>query len=329
MLATHTRTVPTGDDWVHEVKWDGWRVLTHVTGGEVRLYSRSERDVTGSFPEVQGLVLPDLVLDGEIVALDSSGVPSLHALAHRLGGPGRIQGGRSSSAPVTVMLFDVLSLEGRSLLDEPWHRRRQVLEALAPELGHKHWVVPDVHDDGQLLLHVTHESGLEGIVSKRRDSRYSPGERSPAWLKRPHRGTRSVVVGGWRPETGGLDRLGALLVGVPTPDGALRFVGRVGSGLAGRAGEDLLRRLNDQAVATCPFDDVPGVDAAGAMWVRPDLVVDVESLGLAGGGRLRQPTYRGLRADLTPTDILNDIADDPAGTGRAPEAEREDEVPDA
>lgn len=305
MLATHTDSVPTGDAWAHEVKWDGWRVIAEVRGGAVRLFSRSERDVTSSFPELQGLVLPDLVLDGEIVALDEAGIPSLHALADRISGPAKTQRpGRSAPRPVTVMLFDVLALDGREVIDQPWHRRRELLDALAPSLEHDKWLVPEVYADGRMLLDVTRERGLEGVVSKRRPSPYRPGQRSPHWLKRPHRRTRSVVVGGWRPETGSRDRLGAVLVGTPGPDGRLRLLGRVGSGLAGRAGDELLAHLRDLACPDRPFDDVPRIDAELATWVRPEVVIDVESLGLAGQGRLRQPSYRGLRPDLVPADTL-------------------------
>lgn len=332
MLATFTDSVPSGAAWVHEVKWDGWRVIAEIRDGSVHLASRSGRDITANFPELGGLVLPDLVLDGEIVALDETGVPSLHALADRIAGP--VRAGRARPKPVTVMLFDVMALDGRDLTDEPWERRRALLEALAPNLDHDRWAVPEVYDDGELLLEVTAQNGLEGVVSKRRDSRYTPGERSPYWLKRPHRGTRSVVIGGWREETGSRRRLGSVLVGLPREDGRLDLLGRVGSGLAGEAGRDLGRHLAGLGTDVCPFADVPREDGLGALWVRPEVVIDVESLGFAAHGRLRQPTYRGLRPDLSPADlapaVLDDATDDDAtddasddatghpGTGVAP-----------
>ena len=325
MLATFTDSVPTGPAWVHEVKWDGWRVIAQIRGGALHLASRSGRDITANFPELAGLVLPDLVLDGEIVALDDSGVPSLHALADRIAGP--VKAGRPRPRPVTVMLFDVLALEGRDLTDEPWERRRALLDALAPSLDHERWAVPPVYDDGELLLGVTAQTGLEGVVSKRRDSRYTPGERSPYWLKRPHRGTRSVVVGGWREETGSRRRLGAVLVGLPRADGRLDLLGRVGSGLAGVAGRDLQHHLDGLDTQVCPFADVPREDAAGARWLRPEVVIDVESLGLAAHGRLRQPTYRGLRPDLTPADLTPALPDevDDGATPLTPDPETGDD----
>lgn len=333
MLATITDAVPTGELWVHEIKWDGWRVITEISGGRMRLTSRSERDITSSFPELAGLGhLPDLTLDGELVGFDESGVPTLHALADRTGGPPRGPRGRrprtaesrtSRTSRIAVMVFDVMRLDEHDLTGEPWHRRRELLEAITPMLGHENWLVPDVHDDGEALLRATAAQGLEGVVSKRRTSPYLPGERSGHWLKRPHRRTRSVVVGGWRPETGGRDRLGSILVGVPDGSGRLQLLGRVGSGLAGRAGEHLLEHLSELTSDDCPFDDVPREDGAGARWLRPEFVVDVESLGLAGQGRLRQPTYRGLRPDLTPADLLG--ADLSANDHDHPT----DEVPDA
>lgn len=320
MLATYTGTVPAGTEWVHEVKWDGMRVIAQVSADPdtgVRLLARSGRDKTVTFPELQGLALPDLVLDGEIVALEE-GVPSFGALAERMGVTDAVKAGRlATRRPVTVMLFDVLSLESHSLIAQPWHRRRAVLDALAGSLDHARWVVPPVYDDGLTLLDATQASGLEGVVSKRRNSPYLPGRRSEDWLKRPHRRRRSVVVGGWRPETGGRGRLGAILVGEPGPDGTLRFRGRVGSGLAGRTGDRLRKRLQPLTTTESPFDAVPTVDADGTTWVRPDLVVEVESLGHADESRLRQPVFHGVREDLSPADLgVADIGDDLSDDGQ-------------
>jgi bifunctional non-homologous end joining protein LigD len=163
--------------------------------------------------------------------------------------------------------------------------------------------VPSTYDDGLALQTATLEQGLEGVVSKRLSSRYRPGRRSPDWLKFPHRASRSVVIGGWRLETDSAHRLGAVLVGQPTPDG-LAYLGRVGSGLAGREQERVLRALQGRSVDVSPFSDpVPAADARGTQWVRPEVVIDVQSLGLSAQGRLRQPSYRGLRPDQSPDDV--------------------------
>ncbi|NLJ53450.1 MAG: DNA ligase, partial [Intrasporangiaceae bacterium] len=172
------------------------------------------------------------------------------------------------------------------------------------DLSGPRWQVPPTYDDGEELLSATADQGLEGVVSKRRTSAYAPGRRSPDWLKVPHRTLVSVVVGGWRPETGTDARLGAVLVGLPRADGSLDFLGRVGSGLAGKAGIRMREVLGPHRSTTSPFAGaLPREDILGARWVRPEVVVDVRSLGLSGGGRLRQPSFIGMRPDLTAEDV--------------------------
>lgn len=317
--ATHDTGPPRGPGWVHEVKWDGMRVIVSVTSGVLRIESRNENDVTVSFPELAGLAHRsvvgghDIVLDGEVVAFDNSGVPRFGALADRI----HVKNARRAEdlvavRPVTLMVFDLLALDGLDVTGLPWSDRRAALEGL--ELQGSHWQTPPTYDDGDVLAEVTLAQGLEGVVSKRRSSTYRPGERSKDWLKLPHRPTGSYVVGGWRPETGGRDRLGALLVGEPTAEG-LVFRGRVGSGLAGRAGERLAPLLAPLATETSPFlDPVPREDAVGARWVRPELVVEVASLGFTPQHRLRQPAYLGLRSDVTAGDLAAASSDEGAGT---------------
>ena len=303
MLATATESVPAGPDWVHEVKWDGMRILLEAKGGGLTLTSRSGRDVTTSFPELVPLadLYDDMLLDGEVVAL-VDGRPSFGALAERMHIADARRAARAAVArPVTFMVFDVVRLLGQDLRRQPWSARRALLEQL--ELDGRCWQTPGVHEDGAGLLAATAEQGLEGIVSKRRTSLYHPGRRSTDWLKLPHRGSESVVVGGWRPEIGG-SVLGALLVAVPGPTG-WEFVGRVGSGLAGRTGASLLTRLRPLERADSPFvAEVPPEDARGTTWVDPEIVIDVASLGRSSGGRLRQPSFLRVRSDLTAADLM-------------------------
>jgi bifunctional non-homologous end joining protein LigD len=142
------------------------------------------------------------------------------------------------------------------------------------------------------------------VVSKRRASRYQPGRRSPDWLKIHHRSTQTAVVGGWRPQTGTTARIGALLLGLPDADGGLTFIGRAGSGLTAPMAADLKRALAPLERASSPFRDaLPRIDAAGAVWVEPQVCVEVRHLGHGGGGRLRQPVLRGLRADVSPEEL--------------------------
>jgi len=305
MLAVPADAVPTGPQWVHEVKWDGMRLLADVRDGRLTLTSRTGRDVTASFPELEqlGAAYDDMLLDGEVVALED-GIPSFSALAERMHVGERRRAERLAAVrPVTLIVFDLLRLFGSDLTELPWTSRRELLDRL--DLTGSHWRVPPVYDDGAGLFAATLERGLEGIVSKRRDAPYAAGRRSADWRKLAHRSTVSVVVGGWRPEKDSTTRLGAVLVGLPDAEEGWRFAGRVGSGLAGTAGESLLARLEPLRRAASPFaDDVPSLDARGAVWVEPRVVVEVRSLGSTGGGRLRQPAYLGVRHDLTPADLL-------------------------
>ena len=304
MLASPAERVPAGSAWAHEVKWDGMRVLADVRDGTVSVWSRTERDVTAAFPELDALAdtYEDLLLDGEVVAMED-GRPSFHALADRMHVSSRPKALRmAATRPVTFMVFDLLRLFGEDLTGQPWSARRRLLEQL--DLTGPHRQVPAVYDDGEQLLAATAEQGLEGIVSKRRSAAYHPGRRSADWRKHAHRSTYSVVVGGWRPETGSDGRLGAVLVGLPDGDGGWRFAGRVGSGLAGAEGDRLLRRIRALERDDSPFsDEVPRIDAAGTRWLDPEVVVEVRTLELTGQHRLRQPTYLGVRRDLTPLDL--------------------------
>ncbi|MEO5708389.1 MAG: non-homologous end-joining DNA ligase [Nocardioidaceae bacterium] len=304
MLATKGTHVPTGDQWLHEVKWDGMRVLVDVSSdGVLHIRSRNEKDVRVSFPELHGLADfgRDVLLDGEVVAF-LDGIPTFGALADRIHvTQARRAALLAESNPVTLLVFDLLRLDGEDLIGRPLSERREILEGLG--LLDVHWQVPATYDDGPMLLEATAAQKLEGIVSKKRASVYRPGLRSADWLKFPHRNLGSYVVGGWRHETDSTTRIGAVLVGEPI-DGGLVYRGRVGSGLAGKEGQRLLGVLEPLLADASPFaDDVPKVDALGTVWVRPEVVVDIAALGMTPAKRLRQPAYRGIRKDLTPDDL--------------------------
>ena len=314
MLATPTTSVPTGEGWLHEVKWDGMRILADVHEGRLVLTSRNGNDVTASFPELAGLAAAydDMLLDGEVVALDA-GRPSFAALAERMHVQDRRKAERlAATRPVTLMVFDLLRLFGQDLTSQPLTARRELLERL--DLDGRHWQVPPVYSDGAELYRATLEQGLEGVVSKRASSPYLPGRRSAEWVKLPHRTTVSAVVGGWRPEkTNDAGRLGAVLLGLPTAEG-WRYAGRMGSGIAGAAQRQLMELLEPLRVPTSPFcDPVPAVDARGAVWVRPEVVVEARVLEMTRDGRLRQPAYLGVRTDLSPDDLMADAV---GGGGR-------------
>jgi bifunctional non-homologous end joining protein LigD len=302
--------VPTGAGWAHEVKWDGVRILADVDpargAAPTVLTTRNENLATTAWPDVTG-VGPDrdLLVDGEIIGLNAEGLPDFRTLGERIHVRGAAAARLAARVPATYMAFDLLRLDGRVLLDRPLAERRKLLEELAADGTLGGWQVPASYDDGQMLHEATREQGLEGIVSKRLDSTYRPGERTDAWLKFPHRFRGSFVVGGWRPQTGTSDRLASVLVGEVTPDGLL-FRGKVGSGIGPRESAPLKAQLT--ARSSSPFvDEVPRVDAVGTHWVEPLVVVDVETHGRpprpGQDGRLRQPSYQGVRTDLGPDDL--------------------------
>lgn len=303
MLATKGTQVPVDSGWSHEVKWDGVRVLADTTSQGTRLLSRNENPVTVAWPELNRSPLGDrdLLVDGEVIALNERGLPDFRVLQDRMHVRNAASATRlAERLPATYMVFDVMRLDGRDLTSMPLGERRKILRDLG--LEHSTWQVPDAYDDGPMLFEATLQQGLEGIVSKRLTSRYVFGERTKNWLKFAHRHRRSYVVGGWRPQEGTTDRLAALLVGEPTPEGLL-YRGRVGSGIGAAASRSLTPLVAPLGRRDSPFaDEVPRVDAAGTFWVEPELVVDVETHGL-GYSRLRQPSFCGVRSDLTPEDL--------------------------
>ncbi|GDY28549.1 non-homologous end-joining DNA ligase [Gandjariella thermophila] len=313
MLATAGTLPPVAEDeqWGYEFKWDGVRTLLWSSGGRIRLASRTGADVTASYPELRGvgeqLGGTEALLDGEIVAL-AGGRPSFTALQRRMHVADAAQARRlSARTPVTYLAFDLLHLDGRSLLRLPYRQRRRLLEEL--ELRGRYWQTPRHYAGGGAeVLAASREQGLEGVVAKRLDSTYQPGRRSRDWLKVAQVTTQEVVIGGWRPGTGRREGvLGSLLLGVPGGDGGLRYVGSVGTGFSDTDLEVLTRQLSGLARRTSPFaTPVPADRARGARWVRPALVGEVVFREWTGDGRLRMPSWRGLRVDKRPEDVAGD-----------------------
>lgn len=308
MLATraaHKPDLPRGNDWCYEVKWDGVRALADTTTGTLHLWARSGRDITVAYPELAGLAdVQGALLDGEIVTL-AGAVPSFEALAERMHVRDAARAARLAARdPVTFVAFDLLMLYGVDITRRPLDERRSTLEALTlPDRVQLSPTYPDLDD----LWDVTLEHGLEGVMAKRRSSPYQPGRRSPDWVKATHRGTRVAAVVGWRPEGAAqghiaapsAGRLGALLLGAPDAEGRWRYLGKAGSGLAGRRGTDLARELRGLDVPASPLaDPVPAADARNVTWCEPSVTVDVAYLQRTSVGRLRQPVVRGLRTDV-------------------------------
>ena len=302
MLATRGAQVPTGEAWAHEVKWDGVRALTEVRDGTLRMTSRNENAITIAWPELSTSPLGDrdLLVDGEIIAINDRGVPDFRTLQERMHVRRATTAARLADAvPAIYMVFDLLRLDGRDLTQQPLEERRAALAGLGLDGT---WQVPPEYDDGAMLFEATLQQGLEGVVSKRRSSTYRFGERTRHWQKLAHRHRLSYVVGGWRPQEGSTDRLAALLVGEPTPEG-LVYRGRVGSGIGPKQSAALTTLGAGLGRADSPFvDEVPRMDAQGTHWLQPVLVVDIDTHG-QGYDRLRQPSFQGVRTDLDPEDL--------------------------
>ena len=304
-------TLPADDErWGYEVKWDGIRALLWSDHGHVRIESRTQREITARYPELRALGRAlgahQLLLDGELVALDEQGRPSFERLASRMNAEGEASIKRAAaSQPVTFMAFDLLHLDGRSLLELAYERRRALLDGLG--LEGPCWRTPRFRrGGGAALLAATRERGLEGIVAKRLDSRYEPGGRSGAWRKLRNRRRQELVVGGWTAGEGErAGRVGALLLGVrEQPGGPLRYAGRVGSGFADADLDALERRLKPLRRRRSPFAAGDARPPRGAAFVEPELLAEVEFSDWTRDGLVRQSVFKGLRDDKDPLDVV-------------------------
>ena len=308
MLAKLSTLPADESQWAFEVKWDGVRAITHSEPGRLRLLSRNDNDVTAAYPELRPLNSAlgsyRAILDGEIVAFDQEGKPSFQLLQPRMHLRGEAAVKRQSqSSPVTYMIFDLLWLDGHSLMQLPYTERRARLEGL--RLGSERWRVPESFPgQGSSLLAATREQGLEGVIGKRMDSRYVAG-RGGAWIKVKNWGRQEAVIGGWTTGKGGrAGSLGALLLGIHDGDGELQYIGRVGTGFDTRELERLGELLAPLARKTTPFTGrQPPKDSH---YVEPRLVCEVEFSEWTQAGTLRQPSYKGLRDDKRAEDVVRE-----------------------
>jgi bifunctional non-homologous end joining protein LigD len=316
MLATLGTLPPESQDaaWAYEMKWDGVRALARidgtVKGRQVRLLSRNDIDMAVSYPELAtlGAALRErrVLLDGEIVCLDAQGRPSFRRLQKRMhvGDPGAAAA-LAASDPVVLLVFDLLHLDGRSLLGSPYTERREQLESLG--LAATAWQTPPAFaGSGAEAVRVSKDQQLEGIVAKRITSRYTPGRRSPDWVKVKNLRTQEVVIGGWTPGNGRrAGMIGALLLGIPDGD-QLAYLGKVGTGFTDGMLRDLAADLEPLHRDTSPFRDVPRADARNVSWVLPRLVGEVAFSEWTGDGRLRHPAWRGARPDKTAAEVVRE-----------------------
>lgn len=341
MLATAgTLAEVSGDEWRFEGKWDGVRAIIEVGDGHFRLVSRNGNDVTAAYPELQELAAAlaghTAVLDGEIVAFDRHGKSDFGLLQRRmkLTKPQEITR-VADEVPVRLLLFDILHLDGVSLLRKTYEDRRRVLEALV-STGEVFSVPEPMAGSAADALALTRERHWEGILAKKADSTYLPGRRVRTWIKIKNTRDQEVVVVGWRPGHGRrADGIGALLMAVPDPAGSdpvvadpvlprepvvsdpagsdpvvphepvgLRFVGRVGTGFSDAMLDDLLRTFEPLQRKTSPVTSpMPRAETIGVHWIRPELVAEVTYSEWTSDGHLRHPVWRGLRPDKNPSDF--------------------------
>jgi bifunctional non-homologous end joining protein LigD len=290
-LATLTESLPTGAGWLYEPKWDGYRAIVTVAGGEATLTSRNGTDLTERFREVARAVThavrsPSAVLDGEVCALDDSGNARFESL-------------QSGSGRLVVMVFDLLALDDEPIVDRPLTERRRLLEELIDPASDAVRLSP-AFEDGPALLAAAEAQGLEGVVAKRADAPYRSGRRTPEWQKLKLRAQDDLPIVGFTRGTGKRAKLGALVLGRREPDG-LHWAGNVGSGIGDGDVDRLLAALKPLARPTTALvhaPRMPRVRAADVTWVEPSLSAEVAYAERTREGRLRAPVFLGLRDDV-------------------------------
>ncbi|HUC59033.1 MAG TPA: non-homologous end-joining DNA ligase [Streptosporangiaceae bacterium] len=311
MLATAGRLPPDDSQWAYEMKWDGIRALAHV-GEDVVLIGRTGRDLSASYPELQGMAGAlgghRVVLDGEIVAFGEAAWPSFEVLQQRMNVTAASQVRQlAAQIPVTYLAFDLLSADGESLLGQTYASRRARLDDLG--LDGPNWQTPPafIGVSGADAQAVSKANGLEGIMAKRLTSRYEPGRRSASWLKIKNLLRQEFVVGGWKPGEGNRASLiGSLLVGVQGSEG-LTFAGHVGTGFTAQTLLSLTKLLAPLRRDTSPFGSgVPPEHARGVVWVEPEVVIEA-TFGLwTSAGRLRAASFMGVRTDKDPAEVVRE-----------------------
>jgi bifunctional non-homologous end joining protein LigD len=309
MLA-RTGSLPKDDDaYGYEIKWDGIRAVLFCDHGHLHLQGRNFTDFTPRYPEVRPLARElgarRLILDGEITAFDEEGRPSFELLQSRmhLASDSAIRR-KMRDTPVTYVIFDLLYLDGHSTMPLPYTERRKLLESL--ELEGPAWRTPSHHvGEGAALLEASERMGVEGIVAKRLDSQYEPGKRTGAWIKVKNVFRQEFVIGGYTPGEGRRGgRVGALAVGYYDDEGNLKYAGKVGSGFTETMLATLTRELESLRNDESPF--AGRQPPKGTIFVEPRLVADVEFREWTKSGTLRAPSFKGLRPDKEPSEVIRE-----------------------
>jgi bifunctional non-homologous end joining protein LigD len=304
-LAMSAAALPVGSDWTYEVKWDGYRVIAEKDGPRVLLISRNQKDLTRDYPGVAAQIARlrprHVVMDGEIVALDARGRPSFQALQHRATG----------ALAVVYYVFDLLALDREPWTDRPLEARRRRLASISAGSGIL--VSEPLPGTPEQIEREVRRLGLEGVIAKRKGSRYRPGARTDDWVKVKFSPRQEFAVGGFKPAGATLD---SVLVGCFTDDGSLMFAGKVRAGFTPHSRAEVWRRLGARRLRVCPFANLPnstgrshwgaGITAAdmeSLRWVPPRLAVEVSFVEWTRDGLLRHPSFVGVRDDVKTRDI--------------------------
>jgi bifunctional non-homologous end joining protein LigD len=289
------------DDWLFEIKWDGYRVEAVVRDGVAKIFTRNGNDAEAYFPKLltkaTWIDAREAIVDGEVVAIGEDGLPSFNLLQEATGG---------ASPRFVYQAFDLLFLDGRSLLGVPLESRKQLLRSILRAEDHRVRFADHVIGEGIAFFEAARAQRLEGVIAKHRRSIYEPGKRSRAWLKIKIRPEQELVVGGWTPGEGAARELGAVVVGVYEREGRgkpkLRFAGKVGSGFNAATRKRLRERLAALETDESPFDPPPPKDYKGrwggelknVVWVKPELVIRAELGGWTRDGIVRQAAFKGF-----------------------------------
>ena len=315
-LATLVDAIPKGDDWLHEIKFDGYRILCRINEGRVSLLTREAQDWTARFKPLADaaneLPVQQALLDGEIVALEKDGTTNFQLLQNSLS--------QKTTADLVYFVFDLLYIDGQNLTSSPLTERKQILERmLQPKTGHdvsaallrysEHWV-----GQGEALFNKASQMGLEGIIAKKAAQPYRPG-RSRDWLKIKCVKSQEFVIGGFSDPAGSRAGLGALLLGIYDDSKQLQYAGRVGTGFNEKTLRELRGRLDKLTQDLSPFaKPLSGKEARGVHWVNPELVGEVVFTGWTDDGLLRHPSFKGLREDKPAHQIRRE---NPISTSKA------------
>ena len=295
-LATLVGESPAGDDWLHEIKYDGYRAIAAVGGGKVKIYTRSGKDWTKKFASIASalvdLDVASALLDGEIVVLDDKGRSNFAALQNGL---------KHRSAPLTYFVFDLLELDGKDLRKSPLIERKKTLRQLLKNTPEALNYSDHVAGHGAEVLKNACKMGLEGIVSKRADGAYV-SRRTRGWLKSKCQGNDEFVIGGYRISDKKGRAFASLLLGEYVGE-ELHYRGRVGTGFDEKLMHDLASRMSKLERKSCPFVDADSDAEKGARWVTPKLVAQISYTERTRDGRLRHPSFLGLRTDKPAKEV--------------------------